>query len=175
MLKNYKKKNIFLLIIPILIIILVLFIFFKTYIKIGRIDNKVIKNYFYDLKLQDKSNKDLYILIKYGYTINDILKSDSVIYFKDLNIILKDQIITIKDGYYRKNVIYVNNPLEIKQNNTTILIKKDIIIYLNKLILVGKNVYITNINNRSIGDEIVINLRDLSYNLNRVSGKFYRN
>jgi hypothetical protein len=153
----------------------VLFIFLKTYIKIGRIDNKVIKNYFYDLKLQDKSNKDLYILIKYGYTINDILKSDSVIYFKDLNIILKDQIITIKDGYYRKNVIYVNNPLEIKQNNTTILIKKDITIYLNKLILVGKNVYITNINNRSIGDEIVINLRDLSYNLNRVSGKFYRN
>jgi hypothetical protein len=153
----------------------VLFIFFKAYIKIGRVDNKVIKNYFYDLKLQDKSNKDLYILIKYGYTINDILKSDSVIYFKDLNIILKDQIITIKDGYYRKNVIYVNNPLEIKQNNTTILIKKDIIIYLNKLILVGKNVYITNINNRSIGDEIVINLRDLSYNLNRVSGKFYRN
>lgn len=152
-----------------------LFIFFKAYIKIGRVDNKVIKNYFYDLKLQDKSNKDLYILIKYGYTINDILKSDSVIYFKDLNIILKDQIITIKDGYYRKNVIYVNNPLEIKQNNTTILIKKDIIIYLNKLILVGKNVYITNINNRSIGDEIVINLRDLSYNLNRVSGKFYRN
>jgi hypothetical protein len=156
-------------------IILVIFIFFRVYIKIGRIDNKVIKNYFYDLKLQDKSNKDLYILIKYGYTINDILKSDSVIYFKDLNIILEDQIITIKDGYYRKNVIYVNNPLEIKQNNTTILIKKDIIIYLNKLILVGKNVYITNINNRSIGDEIVINLRDLSYNLNRVSGKFYRN
>jgi hypothetical protein len=153
----------------------VIFIFFRVYIKIGRVDNKVIKNYFYDLKLQDKSNKDLYILIKYGYTINDILKSDSVIYFKDLNIILKDQIITIKDGYYRKNVIYVNNPLEIKQNNTTILIKKDIIIYLNKLILVGKNVYITNINNRSIGDEIVINLRDLSYNLNRVSGKFYRN
>jgi len=153
----------------------VLFIFFKTYIKIGRVDNKVIKNYFYDLKLQDKSSKDLYILIKYGYTINDILKSDSVIYFKDLNIILKDQIITIKDGYYRKNVIYVNNPLEIKQNNTTILIKKDIIIYLNKLILVGKNVYITNINNRSVGDEVVINLRDLSYNLNRVSGKFYRN
>jgi hypothetical protein len=153
----------------------VIFIFFRVYIKIGRIDNKVIKNYFYDLKLQDKSNKDLYILIKYGYTINDILKSDSVIYFKDLNIILKDQIITIKDGYYRKNVIYVNNPLEIKQNNTTILVKKDIIIYLNKLILVGKNVYITNINNRSIGDEIVINLRDLSYNLNRVSGKFYRN
>ena|GEM_PF-1764805 len=152
-----------------------LFIFFKTYIKIGRVDNKVIKNYFYDLKLQDKSSKDLYILIKYGYTINDILKSDSVIYFKDLNIILKDQIITIKDGYYRKNVIYVNNPLEIKQNNTTILIKKDIIIYLNKLILVGKNVYITNINNRSVGDEVVINLRDLSYNLNRVSGKFYRN
>jgi hypothetical protein len=146
-----------------------------VYIKIGNVDNKVIKNYFYDLKLQDKSSKDLYVLIKYGYTINDILKSDSVIYFKDLNIILKDQIITIKDGYYRKNVIYVNNPLEIKQNNTTILIKKDIIIYLNKLILVGKNVYITNINNRSIGDEIVINLRDLSYNLNRVSGKFYRN
>jgi hypothetical protein len=171
MLKNYKN----LLIISILIIILVIFIFFRVYIKIGRIDNKVIKNYFYDLKLQDKSNKNLYILIKYGYTINDILKSDSVIYFKDLNIILKDQIITIKDGYYRKNVIYVNNPLEIKQNNTTILIKKDIIIYLNKLILVGKNVYITNINNRSIGDEIVINLRDLSYNLNRVSGKFYRN
>jgi hypothetical protein len=139
------------------------------------IDNKVLKNYFYDLKLQDKSNKELYILIKYGYTINDILKIDSVIYFKDLNIILKDQIITIKDGYYKKNVIYVNNPLEIKQNNTTILIKKDIIIYLNKLILVGKNVYITNINNRTIGDEIVINLRDLSYNLNRVSGKFYRN
>lgn len=152
-----------------------IFIFFRVYIKIGRIDNKVIKNYFYDLKLQDKSSKDLYILIKYGYTINDILKSDSVIYFKDLNIILKDQIITIKDGYYRKNVIYVNNPLEIKQNNTTILINKDIIIYLNKLILVGKNVYITNINNRSIGDEIVINLRDLSYKLNRVSGKFYRN
>jgi len=153
----------------------VIFIFFRVYIKIGRIDNKVVKNYFYDLKLQDKSNKDLYILIKYGYTINDILKIDSVIYFKDLNIILKDQIITIKDGYYKKNVIYVNNPLEIKQNNTTILIKKDIIIYLNKLILVGKNVYITNINNRTIGDEIVINLRDLSYNLNRVSGKFYRN
>lgn len=152
-----------------------IFIFFRVYIKIGNVDNKVIKNYFYDLKLQDKSSKDLYVLIKYGYTINDILKSDSVIYFKDLNIILKDQIITIKDGYYRKNVIYVNNPLEIKQNNTTILIKKDIIIYLNKLILVGKNVYITNINNRSIGDEIVINLRDLSYNLNRVSGKFYRN
>jgi hypothetical protein len=171
MLKNYKN----LLIISILIIILVIFIFFRVYIKIGRIDNKVIKNYFYDLKLQDKSSKDLYILIKYGYTINDILKSDSLIYFKDLNIILKDQIITIKDGYYRKNVIYVNNPLEIKQNNTTILVKKDIIIYLNKLILVGKNVYITNINNRSIGDEIVINLRDLSYNLNRVSGKFYRN
>jgi hypothetical protein len=155
-------------------IILVIFIFFRVYIKIGRLDNKVIKNYFYDLKLKDKSNKDLYILIKYGYTINDILKSDSVIYFKDLNIILKDQIITIKDGYYRKNVIYVNNPLEIKQNNTTILVKKDIIIYVDKLILVGKNVYITNINNRSIGDEIVINLRDLSYNLNRVSGKFYR-
>jgi hypothetical protein len=163
------------LIISILIIILVLFIFFKAYIKIGRVDNKVIKNYFYDLKLQDKSSKDLYILIKYGYTINDILKSDSVIYFKDLNIILKDQVITIKDGYYRKNVIYVNNPLEIKQNNTTILIKKDIIMYVDKLILVGKNVYITNINNRSIGDEILINLRDLSYNLNRVSGKFYRN
>ena len=156
-------------------IILVIFIFFRVYIKIGNVDNKVIKNYFYDLKLQDKSSKDLYVLIKYGYTINDILKSDSVIYFKDLNIILKDQIITIKDGYYTKNVIYVNNPLEIKQNNTIILVKKDIIIYLNKLILVGKNVYITNINNRAIGDEIVINLRDLSYNLNRVSGKFYRN
>jgi len=156
-------------------IILVIFIFFRVYIKIGNVDNKVIKNYFYDLKLQDKSSKDLYVLIKYGYTINDILKSDSVIYFKDLNIILKDQIITIKDGYYRKNVIYVNNPLEIKQNNTTILVSKDILIYLDKLILVGKNVYITNINNRSIGDEIVINLRDLSYNLNRVSGKFYRN
>jgi len=51
----------------------VLFIFFKVYIKIGRVDNKVIKNYFYDLKLQDKSTKDLYILIKYGYTINDTL------------------------------------------------------------------------------------------------------
>jgi hypothetical protein len=174
MLKNYKK-NISLLIISILIIILVLFIFFKAYIKIGKVDNKVIKNYFYDLKLQDKSSKDLYVLIKYGYTINDILKSDSVIYFKDLNIILKDQIITIKDGYYRKNVIYVDNPLEIKQNNTTILVNKDILIYLDKLILVGKNVYITNINNRTIGDEIVINLRDLSYKLNRVSGKFYRN
>ncbi len=156
-------------------IILVIFIFFRVYIKIGNVDNKVIKNYFYDLKLQDKSSKDLYVLIKYGYTINDILKSDSVIYFKDLNIILKDQIITIKDGYYRKNVIYVDNPLKIKQNNTTILVNKDILIYLDKLILVGKNVYITNINNRAIGDEILINLRDLSYKLNRVSGKFYRN
>ena len=150
------------------------------YIKIRKVDNKVIKNYFYDLKLQDKSNKDLYILIKHGYTTNnilknDILKDDTVIYFKDLDIILKDQIITIKDGYYRKNVIYVNNPLEIKQNNTTILVKKDILIYLDKLILVGKNVYITNINNRSIADEILINLRDLSYNLNKVSGKFYNN
>jgi len=65
--------------------------------------------------------------------------------------------------------------LEIKQNNTTILVKKDILIYLDKLILVGKNVYITNINNRSIADEILINLRDLSYNLNKVSGKFYNN
>ncbi|MGC8734527.1 MAG: hypothetical protein ACP5RD_05760 [bacterium] len=142
--------------------------------KTRKLDTQLIKNYFYNLKIQDKNNKDTYIQIKYGYTNNNIIKDNTVIYFKDLNIVSNKQNIKIKEGYYKKNIIYVNSPIKIEQNYTVILIKKDIYINVDKLILVGKDVYIITNNSRSLANQIVINLKTLDYNLTEVSGTFYK-
>lgn len=142
--------------------------------KTQKLDNQLIKNYFYNLKIQDKNNKDTYIQIGYGYTNSDIIKDNTVIYFRDLNIVLNKQIIRIKTGYYKKNIIYVNNPIKIEQNYTVISIKKDIYIYTDKLILMGKDVYIINSNNKSFANQILINLKTLDYKLDKVSGIFYK-
>jgi hypothetical protein len=142
--------------------------------KTQKLDTQLIKNYFYNLKIQDKNNKDTYIQIKYGYTNNNIIKDNTVIYFKDLNIVSNKQNIKIKEGYYKKNIIYVNSPIKIEQNYTVILIKKDIYINVDKLILVGKDVYIITNNSRSLANQIVINLKTLDYNLTEVSGTFYK-
>lgn len=112
--------------------------------KIKKTTNTKIINYFYNLKITDKNYQDIYVIIKLGYTNDNILNENSRIYFEDLNIISKDQIIKINKGYYRKNIIYVDTPIEIYQNSTKISIKKDIYIYMDKLLLVGKDVYIIN-------------------------------
>lgn len=142
--------------------------------KIKKTTNTKITNYFYNLKITDKNYQDIYVIIKLGYTNDNILNENSRIYFENLNIISKDQTIKINKGYYRKNIIYVDTPIEIYQNSTKISIKKDIHIYMDKLLLVGKDVYIINQKTKTVANQINIDLKTLNYTLNKVSGTFYK-
>ncbi len=142
--------------------------------RIKKTSNSEIKNYFYNLKIKDRNYQDIYITINSGYTTDNILQENSIIYFKDLNIISKNQTIKISKGYYKKNIIYIDTPITIYQNTTQIIIKKDIRIYMDKLLLVGKDVHIINPKNKTTADEININLKTLNYSLNKVSGTFYK-
>ncbi len=142
--------------------------------KIKKTTKSAITNYFYNLKIIDRNYQDTYIIIKLGYTKDNILHENSMIYFKDLSIISKNQAIKINKGYYKKNIIYIDNPIKIYQNNTQISIKKDIHIYMDKLLLVGKDVYIINPKSKTMANEIKLNLKTLNYTLNKVSGTFYK-
>ena len=175
MLKTSKRNNILISLLFFLLIFVILSIYLKTTIQtLKEMKNQKIINYFYNLEIKDKKIKDIYLRVKYGYTTDNLLKQESTVYFNDLEIILKNQYIKINKGYYKNNIIYVNPPLEIKNQNTTITIKKDIYIQMDKLILVGKEVYISNPKSITTAKKIIINLLTLNYELYNSLGKVYK-